>query len=219
MLKLDSLPKETRRLFDYLSSVSEIKNFTLIGGTALALQFGHRNSEDLDFWLPAEKMNKHLVSSVVGSTQRAGFSARLATPHASIVTAKINGYDLLSFARDYVIGGVKVTFFSRLDNPFKAFVLQGKTVGDILHGAELADPAVSTEYAKEVLIGGVPLDKEDEGFDSIGVQEKITDIYSFFSAAINEHEQSEAAKIYTEIACKACRAIPCACQHSRPKPK
>ena len=33
-----------------LSNLSELQNFYLVGGTALTLQFGHRKSEDLDFF-------------------------------------------------------------------------------------------------------------------------------------------------------------------------
>ncbi len=33
-----------------ISALSELQNFYLVGGTALALQFGHRKSEDLDFF-------------------------------------------------------------------------------------------------------------------------------------------------------------------------
>jgi len=266
VLKLDSLPEQTRRVFDHLSASTIIKDFTLIGGTALALQIGHRRSEDLDFWLPSERMNKGLISAAVRMAQQAGFHAQLVTPHDKIVTAKINGHDLLSFAQDYVIGGVKVTFFSRADAAFqhfstfprvpnsntsfsvmdaegifamkayvihqrvrsrdlfdlKTFIQNGKTIGDILQAGPAADPACSTEYAKSVLIGDVPLDKEDEGFDSIGVTEKIGDIYSFFRSAVNDYEQTIAEETFAEIACDKCHAVPCICDESgntpRPKP-
>jgi hypothetical protein len=32
-------------------SIHELNNFSLVGGTALTLQFGHRKSEDLDFFV------------------------------------------------------------------------------------------------------------------------------------------------------------------------
>ena len=47
-LHLDILPTSQRRLWDELSDVSE--EFTLYGGTAIALQIGHRNSIDFDFF-------------------------------------------------------------------------------------------------------------------------------------------------------------------------
>lgn len=238
MLKLDSLPDATRRLFDHLAANALLRNFTLIGGTALALQIGHRRSEDLDFWLPAERMDKGIVSAIVRMAQEAGFEAQLVTPHHQIVAEKINGRDMLSRSQDYVIGGVKVTFFARTDVAYrhfdaltriadsgcsfrvmgeeglfsmksyvihqrvrsrdlfdlKTFMLHDKSIDDILQAGITADPACSPEYAKSVLIGDVPLDKEDEGFDSVGVTESIQDIYTFFKTAVNDYEQAIAEK-------------------------
>lgn len=43
------MPPSTASLFHLLNVESEISDFYLIGGTALALHIGHRISEDLDF--------------------------------------------------------------------------------------------------------------------------------------------------------------------------
>lgn len=240
MLKLDSLPVATKRIFDHLSSNDLLNDFTLIGGTALALQISHRRSEDLDFWLPDNRLNKGIVSAIVRKAQDAGFPAALATPHDQIVTAKINGHDLLAYAQDYVIGGVKVTFFARNDTAYqyfdslprltdtntafrimggeglfhmkahvihqrvrsrdlfdlKTFVSRGKDIGSVLLAGSKADPACSPEYAKSVLVGDVPLDRNDEGFDSIGITESINDIYDFFKCAVNDYEQAFAENTY-----------------------
>lgn len=234
VLKLDSLPDATRRVFDHLAANALLHDFTLIGGTALALQIGHRHSEDLDFWTLGERMDKGRISAIVRMAQQAGFEATLATPHQQIVVEKINGRDLLARAQDYVIGGVKVTFFARTDVSYrhfdtlprvvnagtsfrvmgeeglfamksyvihqrvrsrdiydlKTFLTRGKSLADIFQAGNTADPACSPEYAKAVLIGDVPLDKEDEGFDSIGVTESMDDIYAFFKTAVNEYEQA-----------------------------
>ncbi|MBA4408530.1 MAG: hypothetical protein C0397_03800 [Odoribacter sp.] len=47
------LPKE---LFDKFALLPFIQKFTLVGGTALSLQIGHRQSEDLDFIYDGEKI-------------------------------------------------------------------------------------------------------------------------------------------------------------------
>jgi hypothetical protein len=247
VLKLDSLPDATRRVFEHLSANALLQDFTLIGGTALALQIGHRRSEDLDFWLASESMDKGAVSAIVRIAQDAGFEAELVTPHQQIVTAKINGCDLLAYAQDYVIEGVKITFFARADVAYryfntlprvasagasfhimseeglfamkshvvhqrirsrdlydlKTFLQRGKTLADILRVARTADPACSPEYAKSVLVGDVPLDKEDEGFSTVGVAESIEDVYAFFKAAVNEYEQG----IAEETAKNASKAL------------
>ena len=255
MLRLDSLSEKTLKVFECLAVNEQLRSFTLIGGAALALQISHRKSEDLDFWLPAEKMDKETISAAVRTAQQAGFVAQLVTPHDKIVAAKINGRDLLAYAQDYVIGGVKVTFFARVDTAFqhfnaypriaststsfgimgvdgifsmqsyvihqrvrsrdlfdlKIFVQRGKTIEDILQAGSAADPACSSEYAKSVLLGDVPLDKEDEGFDSVDVTEKLEDIYSFFEIATNEFEQALAEKTFDVMMCGSCREVKCVC--------
>lgn len=47
---IDTLPENTARVLNKFKKTSFIKNFYLSGGTALALQIGHRESEDLDFF-------------------------------------------------------------------------------------------------------------------------------------------------------------------------
>lgn len=44
------IPQNTQKVLDKLKKVSFIGNFYLSGGTGLALQIGHRESEDLDFF-------------------------------------------------------------------------------------------------------------------------------------------------------------------------
>lgn len=62
----ETLPKATARLVDNLHNVSEIAHFYLSGGTALSLQLGHRESEDLDFFskntFDPQKLQQSLLS-------------------------------------------------------------------------------------------------------------------------------------------------------------
>jgi len=46
---MKGLSQHTEKIFEQISKLECIKNYTLIGGTALALQLRHRLSEDLDF--------------------------------------------------------------------------------------------------------------------------------------------------------------------------
>ncbi len=46
----DVLPRNTKDVLDKLKKSGIVSNFYLTGGTALALQIGHRESEDLDFF-------------------------------------------------------------------------------------------------------------------------------------------------------------------------
>ncbi|MCR4659019.1 MAG: nucleotidyl transferase AbiEii/AbiGii toxin family protein [Bacteroidales bacterium] len=50
MLQLQTVLPDTLELLKELSSRPEMNGFRLVGGTALALQYGHRQSIDLDFF-------------------------------------------------------------------------------------------------------------------------------------------------------------------------
>lgn len=50
MLQLQTITPDTLELLKEIASKSEMRDFRLVGGTALALQYGHRQSVDLDFF-------------------------------------------------------------------------------------------------------------------------------------------------------------------------
>ncbi len=55
----DVLPRSTKKALDFLSKQTWLKNtkWYLAGGTALALQAGHRRSVDLDFFIKRSRFN------------------------------------------------------------------------------------------------------------------------------------------------------------------
>lgn len=61
-----SISKKTKAVLKKISTIKDIKNFYLAGGTGLAIQLGHRLSIDLDFFTP-DKFNvqnlKHELAS------------------------------------------------------------------------------------------------------------------------------------------------------------
>lgn len=61
-LYLDILPKEQLKLFEELSTGDYIKDFYLAGGTCLALQIGHRQSIDFDFFIPSDFETSYIVN-------------------------------------------------------------------------------------------------------------------------------------------------------------
>jgi len=105
------LHPEADALFGVLCRAPEMKGFTLIGGTALALQLGHRLSLDFDFAqfggiLPAQE-----IDSLISRLKQEGHQAQIITSPSQITQFKINhGLNLLDRVRDYVIDEVKVTF-------------------------------------------------------------------------------------------------------------
>lgn len=74
---MQGLSDETTTVFESVSGLNCIKDFILIGGTALALQTGHRLSEDLDFckWALPDKSDVDWpgileeLSSIFGSVE------------------------------------------------------------------------------------------------------------------------------------------------------
>jgi predicted nucleotidyltransferase component of viral defense system len=238
MLRLDYMPERTRRVFESLAKEPLMQGFVLIGGTALSIQAGHRLSEDLDFWYPAAAMSKERVDAILSNLGNAGFSHHFTTPAWQLTQARINGIDLLSQSRDHTIDGVKVTFFARLDIPYRHFAAmkrvedqasfgianidtlfamkswlisrrirsrdlfdlmvllqRGKSMQELLDAGADADPSFQREYAKEVLAGNVPLDADDEGFESISLDASIDDVRRYLLAAVNEYEVSLARAI------------------------
>ena len=59
-----TLPKNTESVINNLKGVDYIDSFYLSGGTALALQIGHRESEDLDFFTQVEFVPQELQKSL-----------------------------------------------------------------------------------------------------------------------------------------------------------
>jgi predicted nucleotidyltransferase component of viral defense system len=95
-IDLHHIPSSTALLLQTLSREPYMKRFSLVGGTALALQLGHRQSEDLDFVFDGEKID------AIGIKR---FIARKFPDYKLIREEK--GYQL-----DFIVNTVKVTFFS-----------------------------------------------------------------------------------------------------------
>lgn len=61
------MPANTLSVFQGLKSLSFISQFTLVGGTALAIQIKHRLSEDLNFVSDEEELNVNLIKRNIKS--------------------------------------------------------------------------------------------------------------------------------------------------------
>ena len=64
MLQKQSVRTELLELLVYLMQQDELKDFVLVGGTALALQIGHRNSIDIDLFGKCE-LDDFLFSEIL----------------------------------------------------------------------------------------------------------------------------------------------------------
>ena len=99
------MPEKTEKVFKNLSELSFIKKYSLVGGTALSIQIGHRLSEDLDFIYDSEKLNTQTIKRNISKY----------FPSYKIIR---QDYD---WQIDFVLNEVKVTFFSAgaVQIPFK----------------------------------------------------------------------------------------------------
>lgn len=113
-LRLEFLPQRTRRLFRRLRSEPLLEGLVLAGGSALALQIGHRISEDLDFVCLESKLPTRHVDALMSKLEAEGYTVSLMTPQSQIESFRINtGRKLLDYARDYAVEGAKLSFFAR----------------------------------------------------------------------------------------------------------
>ena len=64
MLQLSAIEPATLALLKELMTVPELQNFSLVGGTALALKYGHRKSIDLDLFA-SEDFDNEKIAAVV----------------------------------------------------------------------------------------------------------------------------------------------------------
>ena len=110
-LRLDTLPTATARVFAHLYAEPLLAGFTLIGGTALSLQIGHRRSEYLDFYRAGEQLPSRTINAVLTNARRVGFDIRDMLTPSQISQTRINyAMDLHDWVQDWAVGGVKVTF-------------------------------------------------------------------------------------------------------------
>lgn len=248
-LRTEFLPAPTRALFERLQGEALLANMLLVGGSGLALQMGHRLSEDLDFATLAPKLPTAHLDALMATLEAEGRQVSLLTSQSQIESFRINtGRRLLAYARDYVVDGAKLTFFARgssappnqltwlmqapkssigqgfavlgLDGLFAMKVLlladraRSRDLFDLMalirdHGFTIAEAfrlagvlapieQRDIERHKAVMTGAIPLDADDEGFDSIGLAVGIEDIYLFFAGEVDRYERNIARALFQQ---------------------
>ena len=116
-LKMDFMPEATRKNFARLKDDPRLVSFTLVGGTALALQIGHRISEDLDFNIFGQKLPMRAIDGILDELAAGGATIESMITSEQKSKFKINtSEDLDHYIQDYLIDGAKVTFHSRNEN-------------------------------------------------------------------------------------------------------
>jgi len=86
-----TLPRRTKKALDFLSAKKWLKNspWYLAGGTALALQVGHRSSVDLDFFSPKKFNNNILLKHFNAKVWQTDINAE-GTIYGTLMEAKVS---------------------------------------------------------------------------------------------------------------------------------
>ena len=86
----------------------------MVGDTALALQIGHRVSEDLDFHIFGQKLPLKAIDGLLDELAAGGTTIESLITSKQRLEFKINTSENLDhYIQDYLINGAKVTFHSR----------------------------------------------------------------------------------------------------------
>jgi predicted nucleotidyltransferase component of viral defense system len=83
MLHTQTVEPHTLSLLEELMQMPALKDFSLVGGTALSLLYGHRKSKDLDLFSPAPFENERIVAALEKKYKK-GFDNRTSTPRFGI---------------------------------------------------------------------------------------------------------------------------------------
>ena len=117
MLQTDTLPHDTADLLAALRADPRLEKFILIGGTAIALHHGHRDSEDLDFRSTEARLDAAKIKATIARLVGMGYEATRIYHEEAEIQAQIDGDDLADHHQDWALtkpGGnkVKLTFFA-----------------------------------------------------------------------------------------------------------
>lgn len=97
MKGLDNLLSDTKKVLRQLATMPLLQDFTFVGGSALAVYLGHRHSEDLDFFTWRNDLQ---AMTIQNNLQNSGKFETIRIVNVSTQQA------------DFIIDGVKVTFFA-----------------------------------------------------------------------------------------------------------
>lgn len=103
---MQGLAENTNKIFEALSKLNSIKDYILIGGSAISLQINKRISEDLDFckWSTNLKKDKPTVDWP-------GIEKELSTI-GNVYSKDVLGFDQVNF----ILNDVKMTFLTKQEN-------------------------------------------------------------------------------------------------------
>lgn len=106
-----ALPPATETRFRLLAGVRPLERYTLVGGTALALQLEHRLSQDLDFAQERAPLDRGPIAAVVRALGEQGIPVSRYPHDPTRHDFEDSGLEFDDYQQDYAAGGVKLSFF------------------------------------------------------------------------------------------------------------
>lgn len=97
MIFEECFPKNERQLFSFISPIVGQVSAILAGGTALALQLGHRISVDLDFFTSVKFQSEKVVSEL----RARALTFQLLSESSGMLLALVNGVKFSLFEYEY----------------------------------------------------------------------------------------------------------------------
>ncbi|GEM_PF-2184067 len=174
-----SMPKETFELFSKgLAFLPEIKRWTLVGGTALAIHYQHRLSEDLDFFIKNStlRQDRKRIDKMIENLEKKGFEAVKIYEDESQI--------------DFEINGVKVTFFASSLNILKK---------DNIYFENIAVAGIETIKAMkiDVILNHRILSRDFFDIATIMKQEELT-IFDLLDSYLNSYTKKLSPSLILE---------------------
>lgn len=134
------MPRATAELFLRLQNEPLLSSLTLIGGTALSLHLGHRQSEDLDFVSVSLELPKNALQRLFTSLRDEGYAVEDNDDYDAVFEFLNAGMDLHDYSHTILVNKeVSVTFFAS-DDP----------EGKILRARSSASPGPRVASVKEI---------------------------------------------------------------------
>lgn len=135
MTPISGLAPHTGKIFEAISRLDCIKPYVLVGGTALSLQLGTRQSEDLDFmsWRTSRNEKREVDWPAIS--------------RELLSVGQIDKCDILDINHvEYVVDGVKISFYANPNySPLQKVI-------PYLNNLRLADPLSIGAMKMEVML-------------------------------------------------------------------
>ncbi|WP_418991733.1 nucleotidyl transferase AbiEii/AbiGii toxin family protein [Alistipes sp.] len=160
---MKGVAKHTEAIIEKVSLLECIKSWTLVGGTALAIQLDHRKSEDLDFMRWQSQKGERM------DVNWPAIRKQLET------VGEIHSVDILDHNHiEFIVSGVKISFYAREGRS------PVKTTLPFLNNIQLADINAIATMKLEVMLRR---SKFRDYYDLFCIFQQDPDVMKFVKAA------------------------------------